>query len=225
MSGERTELGRQLRAVMSGNPQVVEAGWLDRWRARVLAWQRLARRYRMDGLTKAEVEALAQEWEEKRTNMELMLEVVVRDGQWREAAREVRLFMDEIACAWAEDKAACKRVKQAEKKAAVAQEVWLALAENQPESVEQQRTRDLKKILVNKHKMNERGKFTKELSQLLSQAMSLQAAISEEETGVAMTVSEPKELVMWLREYVTEQKELIWQRQALQSLKVQFVGN
>ena len=128
--------------------------------------------------------------------------------------------MDEIACTVAADKAACKRVRQAEKQTAAAEEMWLTLIENCPEKVEKQRAQDLKKVLVNKHKMNEKGKLTKELSQLLAQAASLQAALSEEELGVAKTMSEPKELVVWLREYVTEQKELIWQRQALQSLKV-----
>ena len=182
---------------MNGRAASAHDSMLSRCAEKLARWQQLARKYHGSGLSRGELDEFWREIHDRRTNVELILQISVRREDWAAASQEVKAFIDELTYEIMAADGAYRDLYQGE---VVGSENMNEQEENTDNSDEIIIQKRYKKLLADKYKLSERSQLTQRLSVLLARALMRQ---QEKEEIDAQTVSlkEPAALLEYLEEY------------------------
>ena len=195
---DQTRIGQELRSIMNGRAASAHDSMLQRCAEKLARWQKLARKYHGSGLSRGELDEFWHEIHDRRTNVELILQISVRRSDWAAASQEVKAFIDELTYEIMATDGAYHDLYHGEiTGSGVADEQ----EENIDSSVENDLKKQYKKLLAQKYQLSERAKFTAELASLLAHAH-LRQLDAESESQASVPVQEPAALLEYLAEYI-----------------------
>jgi hypothetical protein len=207
---------------MNKDNQAEQDEGLALWRygERVRGWQNLARRYRQEGLTSEEMEQLWAELRQKKTNVDLILEVTMKSPDWRQASKEAQVFLDRLAKELEMGQILPKKNRTKAKDTVGTDKIW-------EKSSEGQLRREMKQNLNKQYQLEKNLALVDDLARVMMLVITLmQTSVDfKQEVKREQLVKQPQQVLAFMERYLQEKALVAKGNQtSFQSLRLLMMG-
>jgi hypothetical protein len=210
---------------MNGEGQFEHGGNLALWHygEQVRDWQKLARKYRQEGLSSEEAGQLWSALRQKKTNVDLILEVTMKSPDWQQASREVKVFLDRLASELGSEQISIKKSKLRDKDAPEStkvEKVWERYGEGQLR-------REIKQSLIKEYQLEKNLAVVDDLARALVPVAALMrdSVDFKQEIRLDKLVKEPRKMLSFVEKYLRGKTLVVkGSKSSFQSLRLLLMG-